>query len=76
VKTILEVWTFYKPLIYHTLHMGLLKQSKVDVSKNVSKKMWNSMHKYGTKICYNGWNNVSRRPFWTICFLFLLRMYF
>jgi hypothetical protein len=24
--------------------------------------MWNSIHKYGATICFNGWDNVARHP--------------
>jgi hypothetical protein len=51
--------TYYKPLPFHGLHTNLLKQSKVDVSKQVTERTWNSIHKYGTTICYDGWDNVA-----------------
>jgi len=31
-------------------------QSKMDVSKQVTKRTWNSIHKYGATICSNGWD--------------------
>jgi len=40
----------------------LLKQSKVDVSKQVTKRTQNLIHKYGATICFNGWNNVAWHP--------------
>jgi hypothetical protein len=45
---------------YHELHTSLLKQSKVDMSKLVDERMWNSIHKCGTNICPNGWDNFIK----------------
>jgi hypothetical protein len=36
------------------LEVHLLKQSKVDASKQVIERMPNSIHKYGAIICYDG----------------------
>jgi len=43
---------------YHELHTSLLKRSNVDMSKLVIERMWNSIHKCGTNICPNGWDNA------------------
>jgi hypothetical protein len=40
----------------------MLKQSKVDVSKQVTDKIQNLTHKYGTTICSYGWDNIARCP--------------
>jgi hypothetical protein len=59
VKVTFEFETYYKPPSYHGLHTNLLKQSKVDVSKQVTERTWNSIHKYGTTICFNNWDNIA-----------------
>jgi hypothetical protein len=46
--------TYYEPLSYHGLQIDLVKQSKVDVSKQVIERTWNLIHKYGATICSNG----------------------
>ena len=53
VKATPESQTYYKPPSYHGLHTNLLKQSKVDVSKQVTKRKWNLIHKYGATICFH-----------------------
>jgi hypothetical protein len=40
----------------------VLKQSKVDVSKQVTERTQNSIHKYGITIYFNGWDNVAQCP--------------
>jgi glycerol-3-phosphate dehydrogenase len=40
----------------------------MDVSKQVTKKMQNSIHKYGATIYYDGWNNVARCPLLNVMF--------
>jgi SpoU rRNA methylase family enzyme len=42
------------------MEVHLLKQSKVDASKQITKRMRNSIHKYGVIIYSNGWDNVAR----------------
>jgi hypothetical protein len=59
VKATFKFQTYYKPPSYHGLHTNLLKQSKVDVSKQGIKKIQNLIHKYGTTICIDGWDNVA-----------------
>jgi hypothetical protein len=71
VKATSESWTYYKPLSHHRLCTNLLKQSKVDVSKHVITRIWNSIHKYGTTICSNGWDNTTRHPLLNIMFAYL-----
>ncbi len=34
----------------------------MDVSKQVTKRTQNLIHKYGIIICSDGWNNVAQRP--------------
>jgi hypothetical protein len=55
---------------HHTMDLCtyLLKQSKVDVSKHVTERMWNSIHKYRAPICSNGWDNVAQHPLLNIMF--------
>jgi hypothetical protein len=36
--------------------------------KHAIKKMWNSIHKYGTTICCDGWDNVIGRPLLNMMF--------
>jgi hypothetical protein len=36
-----------------------VKKSMVDVSKHISKMTWNSIHKYGVTIYYDGWDNYA-----------------
>ncbi len=62
-------WTYYKPSSYHGLHINLLKQSKMDVFKQVTKRTWNLIHKYGTNNYFNGWDNVTRHPLLNIMFV-------
>jgi hypothetical protein len=40
----------------------------VDVSKQVIKKMRNSIHKYGATICFDGWDNIARCPLLNVMF--------
>jgi len=40
----------------------------VDVSKLIIERMQNSIHKYGTTICYNGWEIVAQHPLLNIMF--------
>jgi hypothetical protein len=54
---------------YHGLCTYLLKQSKVDVSKQVTERTRNSIHKYETTICSDGWDNVAWYPFLNIMFV-------
>ncbi len=62
MKTTSESRMYYKTSSYHGLCTDLLKQSKVNVSKQVTERMWNLIHKYGTTICSNGWDNIAWRP--------------
>jgi hypothetical protein len=62
MKATFESWSYYEPPSYHGLHIDLLKQSKVDLSKHIFERMWNSIHKYETTICFNGWDNVVWCP--------------
>jgi hypothetical protein len=68
MKKTSESWTYCKPSSYYGLHTYLLKQSKVDVSKQVTKRTWNFIHKYGTTICSDGWDNIAQRPFLNVMF--------
>jgi hypothetical protein len=63
-----ESQTYYKPPSYHGLRTDLLKQSKMDVSKQVTERTQNVSHKCGTTICSNGCNNFSQRPLLNIMF--------
>jgi hypothetical protein len=38
------------------------------MSKHVAKKMWNSIHKYGTTTYCDGWDIVIRRPLLNMMF--------
>jgi hypothetical protein len=62
MKTTFESRMYYKPPSYYGLCTNLLKQSKVDVSKQVTKRMQNLIHKYGTTICFDGWDNIAQHP--------------
>jgi hypothetical protein len=66
MKETFKSQTYYKPPSYHGLHTNLLKQSKVDVSKQVINWMWNTIHKYGTTICSNGLKNVIWGENWDV----------
>ncbi len=68
MKATLKSWTYYKFASYYGLHTNLLKQSKVDMSKHVVEKMWNSIHKYGTTTYCDGWDIVIRRPLLNMMF--------
>jgi hypothetical protein len=70
MKPTSESQTYYKPLSYHGLHINLLKQSKVDVSKQVTERTQNAIHKYGTTICFNGRDNVAQHPLLNIMFAY------
>jgi len=52
MKATFESQTYYKTPSNHGLR-------KVDVSKQVTKKMQNSIHKYGATIYYDGCDNVA-----------------
>jgi hypothetical protein len=41
----------------------------VDVSKQVTKRTRNSIHKYGTTTCFDGWDNVAQHPLLNIMFV-------
>jgi len=62
VKATFKFQTYYKPPSYHELHTNLFKQSKVDVFKQVIKRIQNLNHKYGTIICIDGWDNIAWHP--------------
>jgi hypothetical protein len=62
MKATFESQTYYKPPSYHGLHIDLLMQSKV------IKRTWNSIHKYGTTICSDGWDNVAWCPLLNVMF--------
>jgi len=47
----------------------LLKQSKVDVSKQIFNRTQNSIHKYGATICFDGWDNVAQCPLLNVMFV-------
>ncbi len=68
VKATLESLTYYKPPSYYGLHIDLLKQSMVNVFKHISKTMWNSIHKYGVTIYFDGWDNDARCPLSNVMF--------
>jgi hypothetical protein len=40
----------------------------MDVSKQVTKRMWNSIHKCGVTNYSNGWNNVAQHPLLNVMF--------
>jgi len=40
----------------------------MDVSKHVTKRTWNSIHKYGTTTYSDGWDNVARHPLLNVMF--------
>jgi hypothetical protein len=75
VKTTSKSWTYYKPSSYHGLGIDLLKQSKVDVSKQVIETTLNLIHKYGITICFDGWDNVAQCPLLNVMFVFQVAMY-
>jgi hypothetical protein len=68
VKTTLE----FQPIINRHCTMDLcinmLKKSKVNVFKLFAKRTWNFIHKYGTTICLDGWNNVAKHPMLNMIF--------
>ncbi len=68
VKVTSEFQTYYKPSSYYGLRTNLLKKSKMDVSKQITKRMWNSIHTYGLTNCSNGWNNVAQHPLLNVMF--------
>ncbi len=47
---------------YHGLCTYLLKQFKVDVSKQVTERTRNLIHKYGATICSYGRDNIAQHP--------------
>ncbi len=69
MKETSKSWSYYEPPSYHGLHIDLLKQSKVDLSKHIFERMWNSIHKYGATICFNGWDNVVWCPLSNVVFI-------
>jgi hypothetical protein len=40
----------------------------VNVSKQVTKRTWNLIHKYGTTTCSDGWDNGARHPLLNVMF--------
>jgi hypothetical protein len=38
------------------------------VSKQVTEKMQNSIHKYGATVCFNGWDNITWHPLLNVMF--------
>jgi len=67
MKVTFEFRTYYKPSSYHGLLTGLLKQSKVNVSKQITKRTRNSIHKYGATICFDGWCRNPKIGFASKC---------
>jgi hypothetical protein len=51
--------------------MNCSNESKVDMSKLVTKRMRNSIHKYGATICSNVWDNVIRHQLLNMMFVCL-----
>ena len=47
-----------RPPSYNVMHTRLLTAKRVDVEKNVEKKLGNSIGKYGVTICCDGWDNI------------------
>jgi hypothetical protein len=70
MKATFEFWTYYKPTSYHGIRIDLLKQSNVDVCKHIYERMWNSIHKYWTTICFKSWDNVAQHPLFNILLVF------
>lgn len=68
VKTTSKSQTYYKPPSYHGLCKNLQKQSKVDASKLIVERIQNSIHKYGTTICFDCWDNVAKCWFLNVTF--------
>jgi hypothetical protein len=68
MKTTSKSQIYYKPPLYHGLYTNLLSNSKVNVSKLVIVKMWISIHKYGTIIYFDGWDNVAKHPLLNVMF--------
>jgi hypothetical protein len=54
MKATSKFLTYYKSPSYHGLHTNLVKQSKVDVFKQVIERTRNLIHKYGTTIYSDG----------------------
>ncbi len=59
VKTTSKSQTYYKASSYHGLCKKLQKQSKVEASKLTVERIQNSILRYGTTICFDGWDNVA-----------------
>jgi len=70
VKATFKFQTYYKPPSYHGLHIYLLKQSKLDVSRHIYERTQNSIHKYEATIYSNGWDNVAWRPLLNTMFVY------
>jgi hypothetical protein len=60
VNTTSKSQTYYKPPSYHGLCKKMQKQSNVDASKLIVERIQNSIHKYETTICFDGWDNVAK----------------
>jgi hypothetical protein len=52
----------YEPPSYHAMRMTLLEPTKKHVEAEVKKATKQSIEVYGTTICTEGWDNVTRRP--------------
>jgi len=70
MKATFEFQTYYEPTSYHGMCIDLLKQSNVDVSKNIYERMWNSIRKYWTIICFKSWDNVAQHPLFNVMLVF------
>jgi hypothetical protein len=59
VKSTFDCKILYKLLSYHIIWIQLLKNSKKDLSKLLTNRTKNAIHKYGAIICSDEWDNIN-----------------
>jgi hypothetical protein len=52
----------YEPPSYHAMRTTLIEPTKKHMEVEVKKATKQSIEVYGTTICTDGWDNVTRRP--------------
>jgi hypothetical protein len=59
VKSTFDYKILYKLSSYHIIWIQLLKSSKNNLSRLMTNKTKNSIHKYWAVICSNEWDNIN-----------------
>ncbi len=64
----LQVWNLLQTPIIPWILQIFVKAIQVQLTKYVTKRMRHSIHKYGTTICYDGWDNIAWYPLLNVMF--------